>query len=184
MEEQTQKQNDIIGFIRFAIGVIIVVVLFRTFIAQPFVVSGESMAPTFANANYLIVDQVSYSFGEPERGDVVIFRPPLEKRTYYIKRVIGVPGDTITANQGTLTITNETHPEGFILEEPYVAYNTDESYTIHVEDGTYFVLGDNRANSFDSRRWGLLPEDNLTGKALIRLFPLSDFSLHPGAHMY
>ncbi len=167
--------------LRFGVIVIIIVLGIRVFIAQPFVVSGTSMVPTFQNANYLIVDELSYRFGEPKRGDVIIFRPPVDPGSYYIKRIIGVPGDTVSINYGVVTIINAEHPEGITLNETYVtADEANDVGTYTVTDGNYFVMGDNRPVSFDSRRWGLLPEKNIVGKAFLRLFPLDELSILPG----
>ena len=170
-------------FARFAGIVIIVVIGVRYFIAQPFIVSGTSMVPTFQNSNYLIVDEISYRFESPKRGDVIIFHPPIEPATYYIKRVIGVPGDTVKVNNGVVTIINKDHPEGFVLDEPYVNKDSlTENVTTEVTAGNYFVMGDNRSVSYDSRRWGLLPAHMITGRAFLRLFPLKEIGVFPGEH--
>jgi signal peptidase I len=171
-------------FIRFAAIVIAIVVGIRLFIAQPFIVSGTSMVPTFQDANYLIVDEISYHFHAPERGDVIVFHPPFDMSTYYIKRVIGLPGETVTIENGTITIKNAEHPDGFVLNEPYITPDTPgDSSSTTVPEGQYFVMGDNRPASYDSRRWGMLPAQNISGRALIRLFPLSEISLFPGEHV-
>ncbi len=175
--------RDLGEFIRFACVVIVVVVVVRVFIAQPFIVSGSSMIPTFQNSNYLIVDELSYRFHEPKRGDVIVFHPPPDPSTYYIKRIIGIPGDTMHIKNGVVTLSNKEHPDGIILSEPYIAKDTlTEEETIPVPDGQYFVMGDNRPASFDSRRWGLLPRQNITGRAFIRLFPINEISILPGAY--
>ncbi len=172
-------------FVRFAGIVIIIVFCVRYFIAQPFIVSGTSMVPTFQNSNYLIIDELSYRFQEPHRGDVVVFHPPIDMKTYYIKRIIGIPGDTVNVKNGIVTITNTEHPDGIVLEEPYLNKDTQaENITLKVTPGNYFVMGDNRAVSFDSRRWGLLPKENITGRAFLRLLPLNEIDLFPGEHHY
>lgn len=171
-------------FARFASIVIIVVVVVRVFIAQPFIVSGTSMVPTFQNSNYLIVDELSYHFEQPHRGDVIVFHPPIAGQTqeYYIKRVIGIPGDTVNVKNGVVTITNAAHPQGMILSEPYItADNLEEDVTTVVPAGSYFAMGDNRPASYDSRRWGLLPAKNITGRVLLRLFPANELGVFPGA---
>lgn len=182
--ETAKKKGGLGEFLRFAVIVVVVVILFRVFIAQPFIVSGASMVPTFQDKNYLIVDELSYRFGQPERGDVIIFHPPFDSATYYIKRVIGLPGETVDIAGGVVTIKNSEHPDGFVLSEPYITNDspTDSIITI-VEPNTYFVMGDNRPNSFDSRKWGLLPKKNIIGKAFVRLFPISGFDFHPGEHV-
>ena len=167
-------------FARFACLVIIVVIFIRVIIAQPFIVSGSSMSPNFASNDYLIVDELTYRFHAPTYGDVIVFHPPIDMKTYYIKRVIGLPGDHVEVKNGVVTIKNAAHPNGFVLSEPYITPDTlTEDKVADVPAGNYFVMGDNRPESFDSRGWGLLPRANITGRAFIRLFPLSKFSVMP-----
>ncbi len=171
-------------FSKFAAIVIAVVVIIRFFIAQPFIVSGASMAPNFATNDYLIVDEISYRFHSPQRGDVIIFHPPVDMSTYYIKRVIGLPGDTVTVKNGVVTIKNTQHPNGIVLSESYISKDTLlEDKSVDVPQGEYFVMGDNRPESFDSRGWGLLPRANITGRALVRLFPINKFNVLPAEHV-
>ena len=170
-------------FVRFAVVVVVVVILVRVFVAQPFVVSGTSMVPTFQNANYLIVDELTYDFHTPQRGDVIVFHPPIagETGTYFIKRIIGLPGDTVTIANSVVTVTDAAHPDGEVLTEPYITPDAQgDNFTVTVPAGQYFVMGDNRPASFDSRRWGLLPAKNITGRVLFRLFPFNEISLLPG----
>ncbi len=183
---QTEKQgfwHDLGEFARFAAIVVVVVIVVRVFIAQPFIVSGTSMVPTFENNNYLIVDELSYRFETPHRGDVIIFHPPIDPSLYYIKRIIGVPGDTIAVRNGIVTLTNADHPNGIVLSEPYLSKDTlTENTSTVVTEGNYFVMGDNRSVSYDSRRWGLLPAKNITGRAFLRLFPISKIGVFPGEY--
>ncbi len=171
-------------FVRFIVTVVVIVVAVRFFIAQPFVVSGTSMLPTFQDKNYLIVDELSYHFHQPHRGDVIVFKPPYDSSIYLIKRVIGLPGETVTAHNGVITITNKEHPEGFILNEPYLTPDLpDDNFSKTVPDGQYFVMGDNRPVSYDSRRWGTLPAKEIAGRALLRLFPFNEIAVLPGEHV-
>ena len=170
-------------FVRFAVVVIVVVVIVRVFIAQPFVVSGTSMIPTFQNSNYLIVDELTYDFHPPQRGDVIVFHPPIagDEGTYFIKRVIGLPGDTITIKDSVVSITNAQHPSGEVITEPYITPDAaGDNFSVTVPAGEYFVMGDNRPASFDSRKWGLLPAKNITGRVLLRLFPFGEMGALPG----
>ncbi len=168
-------------FMRFASIVIIVVIGIRFFIAQPFIVSGASMVPNFANNDYLIVDEISYRFHAPHRGDVIVFHPPMDPKTYYIKRIIGLPGDTVSVISGVVTITNKDNPNGWVLNEPYITKDTlIDNVKKTVPDGEYFVMGDNRPESYDSRSWGLLPASKITGRAVLRLFPVNSFTVLPG----
>ena len=170
-------------FLRFAAMIIVVVFVVRTYIAQPFVVSGASMVPTFQNSNYLIIDELTYHFQDPKRGDVVVFHPPVDSDVYYIKRIIGVPGDTIDIKNGTVTLTNAEHPNGIKLEEDYITRDpAGGNHSTTVTEGHYFVMGDNRAASFDSRRWGVLPRKNIIGRAFLRLFPFNEIAVFPGKH--
>ncbi len=190
LEENTPLEKPKNGFLqglgdftKFASIVIVVVIAIRFFIAQPFIVSGASMAPNFASSDYLIVDEISYRFHTPQRGDVIIFHPPVDMSTYYIKRVIGIPGDNVSVKNGVVTIKNKQYPNGIILNEPYITKDTlSEDKDVDVPAGEYFVMGDNRPESFDSRGWGLLPEKNITGRALMRLFPVDKLNFLPAEH--
>ena len=176
----TQGLGD---FAKFAAFVLITVFIIRFFIAQPFIVSGASMAPNFASNDYLIVDELSYRFHPPHRGDVIIFHPPIDPSAYYIKRVIGIPGDHIEIKNGVVTITDTQYPKGIVLSEPYITRDTlTEDVVKDVPAGEYFAMGDNRPESYDSRAWGLLPAQNITGRALLRLFPLSEINILPAEH--
>lgn len=165
----------------FLVLAAIIVLPVRFFVAQPFVVEGESMYPTFDSGDYLIVDQLTYRFGEPGRGDVIVFRYPNNPKVFYIKRVIGLPGETVSITEGKVSILK---PDGttLTLDEPYVV-TEDATYTESTVVGTgeFFVMGDNRPRSSDSRVWGLLPEKDLMGRAFLQLLPAGDIGLFPGA---
>lgn len=182
-DESTNKdEHPFAEIVRFSIIAILIVIPIRMFIAQPFIVSGASMDETFHNGDYLIVDQISYYFEKPSRGDVIIFRYPKDPSKFFIKRVIGLPGDTITIEDTTVTIENEAHPDGFVLDEPYINEMTPTSPLTETLGGReYFVMGDNRDKSSDSRSWGVLQEERIVGRALVRLFPPSVVDYLPGA---
>jgi signal peptidase I len=174
-------EHPLAEIIRFSIIAILIVVPVRMFIAQPFIVSGASMEDTFHSNEYLIVDQVSYYFHDPKRGEVVIFRYPRDPSKYFIKRVIGIPGDTISIEDGAVTIINEQYPEGFILDEDYAESMPPAPKMKEVlGDREYFVMGDNRDESSDSRVWGVLQEERIVGRAWLRLFPPSVIDYLPG----
>lgn len=178
---QKSKKSDVWEFVRFAATVIIVVVGVRMFIAQPFVVSGTSMVPTFENKDYLIIDEISYRFQEPERGDVIVFHPPVDSATYYVKRIIGIPGDTVTIKDSVVSITSAEHPDGMTLTEPYITKDAEhDNYSVTVPEGQYFTMGDNRPASFDSRKWGLLPKKKIIGRVFLRLYPFNQIGVFPG----
>lgn len=181
--EQKEEGGLVSEIIRFSVIALIVVLPIRMFIAQPFIVSGASMENTFSTGEYLIVDQLTYHFEDPVRGDVIIFRYPKDPSKFFIKRVIGVPGDTIEIQGNTVTIYNEQNIDGITLNEAaYVAKmspNTTLSETLGEDE--YFVMGDNRDASSDSRMWGVLQRDKIVGRALIRLFPFTEVDVMPGA---
>ena len=158
-------------FFKLLILSLAIVIPFRMFIAQPFIVEGASMYPTFKNGNYLIVDELSYRFIEPERGDVLVFRYPKDPKKSFIKRLIGLPGEIVKIEKGEIRIISNEYPEGLILDEPYVILKKDENMSYTLGEGEYFVMGDNRAQSADSRLWGPLPEDNIVGRPIVRFLP-------------
>jgi len=168
-------------FVRFALIALTIVVFVRGFIAQPFIVAGSSMVPTFEDGQYLIIDEISYRLSEPKRNDVVVFRYPKDEKKFFIKRIIGLPEETIDIKEGGITISNKEHPTGFILPQPYIK-NTLKSPEQHFElkKGEYFVLGDNRIASSDSRYWGAVPKRLLMGKVFLRLLPINKIGLSPG----
>lgn len=168
--------------LKFAILALVIVIPIRLWIAQPFVVSGESMYPTFDNGQYLIIDEISYILGSAHRGDVVVFRYPNDTKRFFIKRVIGLPNEKIVVNDGTVTIFNKEHPEGFQMVEPYVNEKFFTGSTYETKDNEYFVLGDNRNRSSDSRFWGILPKKLMIGKAFLRLLPIKAISYLPGQY--
>ena len=150
---------------------LVVVVPFRMFIAQPFVVDGASMDPTFETGDYLIVDELSYRFQTPARGSVLIFRYPRDPRKSFIKRVIGLPNETVSIADGKVSIINAEYPDGLALDEPYVKLTKRDTVNYVVGPEEYFVMGDNRLESADSRVWGPVPEQNVIGRPIIRFFP-------------
>jgi len=179
---ETKTEHPILEIIRFSLIALIIVIPIRMFIAQPFIVSGASMEGTFHTGEYLIVDQISYYFNNPKRGDVIVFRYPKDPSKFFIKRVIGLPGETISIIGSAVTIKNKGNPNGFVLDEPYIkSMKNGSNLTEILGDREYFVMGDNRDQSSDSRTWGVLQQGGIIGHALIRLFPPRQFSYLPGA---
>ncbi|MFA6459274.1 MAG: signal peptidase I [Candidatus Paceibacterota bacterium] len=156
----------------------------RFFIAEPFIVSGASMDPTFASGQFLIVDRLSYRLEEPKRGDVVIFRYPNDPKIYFIKRIVGLPGESIRINEGKVDIVNSEHPEGITLDESYIAaaHASKDDFVKQLGTTEYFVMGDNRLQSSDSRAWGPLDRHYIIGRPVARLLPVTELSLFPGEH--
>ena len=179
-ELEVKKNSSFLEIVKFAVIAIIIVAPIRMFIAKPFIVSGQSMDPTFQNGEYLIVDQLTYRFEDPSYGDVIIFKYPRDTSKYFIKRVIGQPKDTIEIKNGTIPIYNEKSPEGFALPDEYVKYKSFDNFSIILKDHEYFVMGDNRPESSDSRFWGPLKDSLIVGRPFIRLFPFSKIDLFPG----
>ncbi len=153
----------------------------RFFIAEPFIVNGPSMDPTFSTGQFLIVDRVTYRFDEPKRGDVIVFRYPNNPKTYYIKRIIGLPGETVDIDKGKVTIT-QVDGEKISLEEPYISpsHISRDTYSKKLTNTQYYVMGDNRAQSSDSRYWGPLDKKLIIGRPIIRLYPPNVLSIFPG----
>lgn len=133
------------------------------------------MEPTYLQGEYLVVDEASYYFREPERGEVIVFRYPRNPKQFFIKRIIGLPGERVEIKNGVLTIINDEYQEGFELDEPYIAeaLRTGPDTIMVLDEEEYFVLGDNRTQSLDSRIWGPLDQNFFVGRAWIRLWPFS-----------
>ena len=173
-----------LGYTVVALGLALFI---RFFIAAPYIVSGASMEPNFHDWQYLIVDRLTYDFKEPERGDIIIFDLPSDGGRALIKRVIGLPGDTVILTGQKVTISNAEHPEGFTLGEPYLDPKNltgRNDMTVELGEGEYFVLGDNRRVSSDSRIWGTLPRKDIVGRVILRLYPLDKLGVLPAESRY
>ena len=167
--------------IKIVVISLVIILPIRYFIVQPFFVKGASMESNFEDGDYIFVDELSYQFGIPSRGDVVIFRYPLDKSQFFIKRVIGLPNETVDIRDNKVTIYNAEHPTGMVLSETYLdpGQQTLGTTRMKLDDNDYFVLGDNRLRSSDSRTWGALNRSLITGKAFIRLWPFSKVAKIP-----
>jgi len=181
-----KKQLKLVfGLLRWlfqAVGLLFIFfVLLRIFVFHPFLIDGNSMEPNFHNNEYLLVDKISYKFREPRRGEVIIFHPP-HKSDYYIKRIIALPGEKVVIKEGRVYISNKEVPTGLPLSEPYLPPDTKTGgeivQTLHKDE--YFVLGDNRNHSVDSREFGVVPKKNISGRAFFVILPFSNFGfVHP-----
>ncbi len=153
----------------------LIVVPIRTFLFQPFFVRGESMSPAFENGDYLIIDQISYRLRSPQRGEVIVFKHSPSRR--YIKRIIGLPGETVEIKDGRVVISSQKEP--YALDEldylPSDIFTRGETLISLAED-QYFVLGDNRYASADSRRWGSLTREDIIGRVFLRAWPFTAFA--------
>lgn len=152
---------------------VVTVFVIRTFVAQPFLVSGASMEPNFTHGNYLLIDEITYRFREPERGEVIVFRSPTNRSIFFIKRIIGLPGERVVVADGKVRIFSSQGDEVPIREDYLVTTQTGGKTDIQLSVEEYAVFGDNRNNSFDSRNWGLLPAENIIGIVRVRLFPFN-----------
>lgn len=168
-----KKNSFILELVKIVIIAAVIVIPIRYFLFQPFFVRGESMDPNFENGDYLIIDEISYRFKNVQRGEVIVFKYPLNPSQRFIKRVIGLPGETVEVKQGKVIIYNDQGT--YILdEEEYLSdLSTSGDMTIVLGEEEYFVLGDNREFSFDSRRFGPLPEDNIIGRVFLRAWPIN-----------
>lgn len=190
----TEKQPSTFGaigsfifdFLKVFVIALAIIIPIRWFLFQPFVVTGDSMRPNFENGNYLIIDELTYHLRPPERGEVVVMRFPHDPSQYFIKRIIGLPGERIVIADGRVTIFNNTYPKGLVLTEEYLP-NSSLTYgnvDQKLGEDEYFVLGDNRLSSSDSRMWGQLSSKYILGRVYLRLFPLSEFDFFVSAPQY
>jgi len=157
----------------------IIIIPIRYYVAQPFIVQGSSMEPNFHTGEYLIVDEITYHTSQPQRGDIIVFKFPKDTTQYFIKRIIGLPGETVQVKNGRVIVFNQQHPQGFTLDENYLPPNTptlgsDQKVTLGSDE--FFVLGDNRGASSDSRFWGSVPRSDVVGRVLFRAYPFQTFT--------
>lgn len=175
-------KNEILAFIWETTKVVVIslaiILPIRYYLVQPFFVKGASMEANFEDGDYLLVDELSYRFSEPARGDVIIFRYPGDNSQFFIKRIIGLPGETIEIKNNEVMIYNIDHPDGFVLSEEYLSADQETlgNMLMRLDGNEYFVLGDNRLRSSDSRRWGPVNKTLITGKAFIRAWPFNRFN--------
>ncbi len=178
--------------VKVFVWALVIIVPIRVFLFQPFFVQGASMEPNFKNGDYLVINELGYKKTEVgvagfhfftvemmkdlNRGDVVVFKYPRNPQQYFIKRVIGLPGERVKIETGKVMIFNKENPAGFVLDERThlpAGLSTGGMVDIVLTEDQYFVLGDNRQNSSDSRAWGPLPKDDVVGRVLIRAWPFS-----------
>jgi len=170
---------EVVKVVFIALAIIIPV---RYFLIQPFYVKGASMEPNFNDNEYLIINEISYRFEEPARGDIVVFRYPRNPSQFFIKRIIGLPGERVEISGGRVKIINSDYPTGRWLDEsPYLAADVTSGEDMNVSLGSdeFFVMGDNRGSSLDSRRFGPIERSFIVGKTWVRAWPLSRWSTFP-----
>lgn len=189
--------NFLLEIIKVFVLAVVIIVPIRFFLLQPFFVKGASMEPNFMDGQYLIVNELGYKktelkignttlfdvepFKELQRGDIVVFRYPLDPSQFFIKRVIGLPGEKIKIQNGQVTIFNQDNPSGFILDES--AYLSSDVYTsgdlaVQLGNNEYFMMGDNRTQSHDSRAFGAVNKGLVVGKVLLRAFPFNEVKIY------
>lgn len=178
--ENYRKTSEVLAFIWETAKIIIIslAIIFpiRYYLVQPFFVKGASMENNFHDGDYLLIDEISYRFNEPSRGDVIVFRYPENPSQFFIKRIVGLPGETIEIKNNKVIIYNsKSSKEGLTLKEDYLSASqrTDGNLLVKLGDNEFYVLGDNRLQSSDSRRWGKLDKKFITGRAFVRLWPLN-----------
>jgi len=177
-DQETKSRKAALGLVLELVQVLAVslaiIIPVRYFLIQPFYVKGASMEPSFFDHEYLIIDEISYRFRQPERGDIVVFRYPADPKQFFIKRVIGLPGETVEIAGGQIKIYNDKNPNGAVLQE--IAY-LDQDYTattrtVTLQNDEYYVLGDNRVASLDSRYFGAVKRGYIVGRVWLRGWPL------------
>lgn len=182
--ENKSKKSKIFSVIReiviFALIAFGIVLPFRMYIAEPYLVDGRSMDPTFATGDYLIVNKFSYRSNQPERESVLVMKFPNNPKKSFIKRIIGLPGEKVLVKDNTVKIINAENPEGFMLDQSYITHQSVGTFEVTLAGDEYFVMGDNRLESYDSRSWGPLKKEFILGKPVMRLFPLNKIGLMPG----
>ena len=178
--------NFILEFVQSIVLALSVFVLLYLFVAQPNQVKGNSMVPNFTDAEYLLTDKLTYQFSTPQRGDVVVFKAPstepcAEDECEYIKRIIGIPGDSIMVQEGKVYLNGQLLDQ-FFLPDDYVTNPgafCEEGKEVKVPEGQYLVFGDNRGHSRDGREFGPIKKELILGRAFLKYWPISTFGLIP-----
>lgn len=196
MEETTRHEprgfwGEVFEFVWETIKVVaislVIILPVRYYLIQPFFVSGSSMIPNFHDKEYILVGKWIYELGRPERGDVIIFKNPGNSKEYYIKRIIGLPGETMfVPGDNTVKVFNDRYPNGFTLNEKAYLPSTNSTYCggnttwcgrkVTLRENEYFVLGDNREHSSDSRFFGPVDRSYISGMAWLRLWPFTNIN--------
>jgi len=199
-KKEPQREGSFFGeTFRIVFWALVIAMFVRVFLFQPFFVKGSSMVPNFHDGEYIIINEFGYKkvdldlgdkeiaivkpFRELKRGEVVVFQYPKDPDQYFIKRIIGLPGEKIEIKDGKVFVYNQENPEGFVLNESdylptFVTTSANGQERIfQLNDREYLVFGDNRSASHDSRAWGPLDKDYIIGKVFIRVFPFGDFKI-------
>jgi signal peptidase I len=181
-------KSSVAGLLLFIGEIIVTIILaiaitfgIKQFLIQPFMVEGVSMEPNFHNNEYLIINEIGYRLDKPKRTDVIVFKYPLNESKYYIKRVIGLPTETVKIKGGQVSVCQKNNKNCQVLDEKsYLPADTatDGDTNLTLKDDEYFVLGDHRNQSSDSRYWGVLKKDEIVGKVWIKVLPTQEFKIY------
>ncbi len=172
----------LLELVKVAVLAGVTIAFVRYFLFKPFYVKGASMEPNFFDKEYLIIDELSYRLRAPQRGEVVVFKYPENPKEYFLKRIIGLPGERVKVSEGQITIYNKAHPEGAVLDEPYLPHDlltVGNGLPVQLDGNNYFVMGDNRPNSFDSRRFGAVDQSLVVGRVFFRGWPFNRAQIIP-----
>jgi len=187
--DNTEKETTWLGkiglffleLVKIIVLAALTIVFVRYFLFKPFYVKGESMSPTFYENEYLIVDELSYRLRDPKRGEVIVFRSPTSPEDFYLKRVIGLPGERVRVENGNVTVCQV---ECKVLTESYLnGIKTDGDVAFTLGDDQYLVMGDNRGASYDSRRFGPISKESIQGRTILRGWPLTRISYFGKSHL-
>lgn len=164
--------------LKVVVIVFVSAIIIRGFVAQPFIVEGSSMEPDFHNGEYLLVEKLGYRLHQPARGDVIVFKYPNNPSVNYIKRIIGLPGETVRVFESQVFVNGKILNEQYLSpdERTVVSQNPETPYEVALNSDQFFVMGDNRQHSSDSREWGALGRDFIIGKSAFVLYPRQDFA--------
>ncbi len=169
------KVNSAIELFKSLAFVVVLAILIRHYLVQTFVVEGSSMEPNFISGQYILVDKVSFRFRSIERGEVVVFEPPNRKGVSFIKRVVGLPGETLEVKDGQILVNSRILKEDWTVQSTETFSKTDS--LLQLKQDQYFLLGDNRPNSEDSRRFGAISKQKIIGRSLLSVWPLKKIGL-------
>lgn len=185
-ERERNSRQEALAFIWETLKVVVIslliIVPIRYFLVQPFFVKGASMEPTFDDGNYILIDEISYRFRPPQRGEIVVFRFPQDRSQFFIKRIVGLPEETLEVKDNKITVYSKDNPKGVVLDESsYLApeEKTLGTFRTKVDVNEYYVLGDNRSHSSDSRVWGAVNRSLITGRVFFRALPFRHFGTFP-----
>ncbi len=166
------------------LSILIIIKLIQSFIIQPFLVDGGSMLPNLQSGELLLIDKLTFDVNNLKRGDIIVFRHVKNDQydgRFFIKRLIGLPGDTVTVENGVTTIYNKENPDGMILDESFIKHKDNiKNLNITLNNNEYVAFGDNRAESYDSRSWGVINKKDISGKAVFRIYPFNEITTDPG----